>query len=261
MSGGRRAAVGIGAVAVVVAAAVAFLLWPRGTTEISEKDAVEDFREKKSTDTTATEGKGTGTPAPGVYTYSAEGQERVKLGPLPAQDRPLPSTVTAVVTDTGPGCFQWTVNLFAEHTEDTTWCTNPSLRMEEHAKHQTIGAISPTATMTCDPNQLPAAGGTPTELPCTLKLSGGPMSVTATFTGTATAKAGEAVDVGGTKVETTPIEIRYPVSGDINGTWVETTWWSRDHLPIRVTRALELAGTASFTENTTLQLTSLEPTS
>ena len=67
MSGGRRAAVGIGAVVVVVAAAVAFLLWPRGTTEISEKDAVEDFREKKSTDTTATDGQGTGTPTPGVY--------------------------------------------------------------------------------------------------------------------------------------------------------------------------------------------------
>src|SRR5690606_4553356 len=99
VSGGRRAAVGIGAVVVVVAAAVAFLLWPRGTTEISGKDAVEDFREKKSTDTTATDGQGTGTPTPGVYTYSAEGQERVKLGPLPAQDRPLPATVTAVVTD------------------------------------------------------------------------------------------------------------------------------------------------------------------
>ena len=44
MSGGRRAAVGIGAVAVVVAAAVAFLLWPRGTTEISEKGLCCRFR-------------------------------------------------------------------------------------------------------------------------------------------------------------------------------------------------------------------------
>jgi hypothetical protein len=262
VSTGRRVAIGVGAAVVVIAAVLAFLFWPRGTTEITEEDAVETFRDKASTTITADDADaGRSTPEPGVYTFQAEGEETVKLGPLPAQTRPFPATVTAVAVDAGDGCFDWTINLFAEHTEETRWCTHP-LTLDRHVKHQTIGALSPTATMTCDLEQVEAVGSTePLDLSCTLEMSGGPIAVSATLKGTATTGEAETVDVGGTDVEATPITVRFEVSGGLGGTWEETTWWSESHLPVRIERSLDLSGPATFSETSSLRLTDLTPTS
>src|SRR3546814_5637860 len=90
-------------VVVLVGAAGAFVLWPRGTTEVSKQEALDDFRSRaaqtgsgSASDAARSDGPAA-LPAPCVYTYSASGQEEVKLGPLPADARPLPATVTAVV--------------------------------------------------------------------------------------------------------------------------------------------------------------------
>jgi len=268
MSGGRKAAIGAGVVVAVMVAGLAFVLWPRGATEVTKEEAVEGFRDRSTTTEKGSDSGPTRTvPRPGVYTYAAEGAEDVKLGPLPAENRTLPATVTAVAVDAGNGCFDWTVNLFTQHTEDNRYCTDPVLSFESQKKHQTIGAISPTATITCDPKALlpdDAEEGTPTSTPlnCSLELSGGPRAVNATLTGTATWDGTtEKIDVSGTDVVTRPIKMSFPVTGDITGTWDETTWWSADHLPVRVERSFHLAGMATFNEESKLQLTSLEPSS
>src|SRR3546814_7588453 len=134
------------------------------------------------------------------------GQEEVKLGPLPADARPLPATVTAVVVDTGDGCFELTVNLFAEHTEDTRYCVDPSgsLALDGHTKHQRIGALSPVATMSCDPGTLIEEGSDTLPLSCDLSLDGGPASIKATLAGTATHGATERLTIAHQSVPPTP---------------------------------------------------------
>jgi hypothetical protein len=255
----RRILIAVVAVALAAVAIGAFLLWPRGTTEVTTQQALEDFRERSGSTDLAT--SDAATPDPGVYTYAADGREEVKLGPLPSESRPLPDTVTAVVVDSGDACFDWTLNLFAEHTEQTRYCTDPTLRLDAHTKHQKIGALSPTATMSCDPNALVAPDEDTTTLQCSLDLSGGPASISAKLTGTATAGSAETLTIGGVDTLTTPITVHYDVSGDLSGTWTETVWWSADHLPVRVDRQLDLSGPATFTETSHLELQSLEPAS
>lgn len=296
---------------------IGWVAWPRGTTEISHDDALEDFRsdyvagdsaDGSDAGTVATDDSSArpATPEPGVYTYTAEGGERVKLGPFPAEDRPLPASVSIVVsapragtdsdssTDETTGatgntrCFDWTLNLFAEHTEATTWCIDDSgtLRMAAHTKHQSVGALSPTATVKCDPDVIIDPGTRESGLGCDLRLEGGPAAITAKMVGTATALPTERLTLGRSgagdtnsnstpsnntdsnntdsnnteAIETTPLEITYTVSGDLSGTWSEKLWLSHDMLPVRIVRSLELRGPAAFTEHSTLELTQLSPT-
>ena len=200
-------------------------------------------------------------PAPGVYTFAASGQEDVKLGPLPAETRPFPESVTAVVVDGGDGCFELTVNLFAEHTEDTRYCTDGGvLTLGAHTKHQQIGPLSPTATVACDPATLLSTESTDHDLACTLELSGGPAAISATLAGTATRGEPEQRTVGTDTVTTTPLTITHRVSGDLSGTWTERLWLTETNLPVRIERTLDLSGPATFTERSVLDLQSLTPT-
>lgn len=68
------AVAGVGVVVCVLVAG-AIVLWPRGTTEVSEQDAVEDFRARDATSTTVALSSSRAGPEPGVYTYAAEGEE------------------------------------------------------------------------------------------------------------------------------------------------------------------------------------------
>lgn len=261
----RRALVAAAAVVAVVVAVAAWSLWPRGAREVSEEEALEDFRSRTTTASSTADEAGSSdaptTPAPGVYTYRATGEEEVKLGPLPTETRTLPETVTAVVVDDGDGCFTLTLNLFAEHTEDTRYCVadDGTVTLAEHVKHQRIGALSPTATVGCDPDVLVVPGSDTTDLRCDLSLAGGPATITAELVGTASTAAVEARTVGGTEVEATPLTIAYEVSGDLDGTWTETLWLAPDHLPLRIERTLDLAGPATFTERSELDLVDLTP--
>jgi hypothetical protein len=268
---------------------VGWVAWPRGTTAISHEDAVEDFRRAHPRNNTADgsdadtiepddSSEQLSTPEPGVYTYTAEGNEQVKLGPFPAEHRPLPDTVSIVVSAPITGtnsngsadasrCFDWTLNLFAEHTEVTTWCIGDAgtMTMAAHTKHQSIGGLSPTATLNCDPDVLVVPGTRESDLGCDLRLEGGPAEVTARIVGTASVSAKEQLDRDkGSRddavVETTPLTITYAVSGDLSGTWSEKLWLSDDMLPVRIVRSLDLRGPATFTEHSTLELTHLSPT-
>ncbi|MCO5314483.1 MAG: hypothetical protein M9952_16290 [Microthrixaceae bacterium] len=272
----------IAAVVAVVAVVIAVIVWPRGTTEVTEDDALEDFRNRATTTSTtadeapdddasdtddaATDLAGN-RPQPGVYTYASSGTEVVKLGPLPQENRPLPASITAVSVDVDDACFDFTINLFAEHRETNRYCASGGeLVLSQHTKNQTVGAISPTATMTCDPNVLrggvsgSSSEAASRETVCTLNVSGGPISVDAQLSGTVVEEASEVVRVGDDEVETTPVVLTLVAAGSITGGWTETIYFADNNLPVKVVRDLDLQGPATFTEQSELVLTSLTPT-
>lgn len=250
--------------AVVAAGALAWGLRPRGSTPVTEDDALEDFRGRTSTTVRAPgdAGGGPALPEAGVYRYDMVGTESVKLGPLPTEDRTYPDLVTAVVTHPSATCFEFTVNLIEQHTEVTRYCREAAgLRLTEHHKHQQVGAVSPTATMRCDPDVLVTASATaPTELRCSLTLTGGPAKVTAKVEGTATPGATERQTVGDQQVEVRLVSIDSVISGSLSGTWSEKLWLDvRTDLPVRIERAFDLTGLATFRERSRLELADLTP--
>lgn len=260
----RSVLVVVAGIMLVIAGLVAFVVWPRGTSDVTREDALEDFRERASTtvDGNPDETEGAGErPLAGVYEFSAQGEEVVKLGPLPAETRQLSEVVTAVVVHAGADCFEISINLFVEHTEDTRYCLDGAeLVLDQHVKHQQVGALSPTATMTCDPAVLRHPDEPAPELVCSLDLSGGPMAIGAQLSGRAQTGEPGFVAVGGEDVAATPVTLDLVVSGDLSGTWRETTWWSEAGLPVRIERSLDLSGPATFQEDSVLTLRSLEPT-
>jgi hypothetical protein len=92
-------------------------------------------------------------------------------------------------------------------------------------------------------------------------MTGGPASITATLAGNATIAEKTAIDIDGAQVAVTPINLSYAVTGDVTDTWDETTWWTTEHLPVRIERTLDLSGPATFSETSKLQLISLTPAS
>ena len=264
-------------VALAVVAVGGFLLWPRGASEITTEDAVAGFREEAagegsadspdtSAGTASGEDAGRSTPTPGVYEYTASGSEQVKFGPLPTEDRPMPDVVTLVVGDAiedpdGTTCFEWTLNLFEQHTEDTTWCTDGqgTLSLDDHTKHQTIGALSPDVNLGCDPNTLLSPDSDTSSIACRLTLSGGPAQVDAELAATATTGPSEESEVAGATLEATPLSIDYEVSGGLSGTWQESFLLGEDLLPLRISHNLDLDGPATLTESFTLELLSTQP--
>ncbi len=258
----------LAAVVVLVAVAAMVAVVPRGTTAISDSDALETFRARdapRSAPVPVGPGPDEMTPPPGVYSYAASGEEVVQLGPLPAQTRILPDRITAIargaVTRHGTaGCVEWTLNLFSEHVETTRYCRGEdAMVLDEHTKAQRVGALSPTATMVCDPGLVPISPGTSAKLRCELTLSGGPASIDADLTGPVRATAREAIVVDGVAIEVTPVAFDLEVGGDLSGSWTERTWWTDDMVPVRIERSLDLEGLASFSERSELALLSIEP--
>ncbi len=258
---GRRILIAVAVLVIALIGTIAWFVWPRGTTPLTEDDALDDFR-RRSTGTLTDSGPRGARPAVGVYRYSAEGNERVKFGPLPTETRTIPATITASVVHPDDRCFTFGVNFFAEHTEETRYCAagDGSLTLDEHLKHQTIGAISHTATMRCDPAVVLPASTPSVPIRCELGLSGAPIGVDATLTGTATRRPDRMMRIGRSTVSVSPVTVSFTLGGDLTGTWTETTWFTEDRLPARIDRRLSLRGPATFTESSRLTLLDLTPT-
>ncbi|MCC7076401.1 MAG: hypothetical protein IT198_04680 [Acidimicrobiia bacterium] len=203
-------------------------------------------------------------PPRGVYTYAAGGREIVHLGPA-SQTRTLADTVTATVLWTpGEDCWVFKHNLFAEHTEDTTYCpgSDGSLRITSHTKHQKLGAVTATAQMTCDVPLLAAspAPGQSWATSCDMATQTPIFTARSTHTGEVTVVASEEIVVGGVTLPTWHVAIRRAVGGDMSGHWNEDIWFSRvDGIPVRITRDAELAGPATFTESSSFALLDPNP--
>lgn len=269
----RKIAIAAGVAAAVVAIIVAFIAWPRGASPVTESEALEAFRARTETPSPAGAASTTTTAAPattagapslpafGVYAFAATGGEEVKLGLLPSESRTYPASVPVTVAGATGSCFTVTLNLLEPHTEDTTYCatSDGTLQIQSHTKHQRIGAVSPTAEMTCNPGLLYRPGGPSQSLECKLSLSSGPAQMSATAKATATATAASA-QAGGATIPAIKLEVTYTFNGDITGSWTERTWFATDRwLPLRIERELDMKGLATFKESSTLNLSSIEP--
>lgn len=266
---------------VVIVAAVAgigaVVFWPRGGTPVGHDEAVEQFREQAGSDpadtSTAVDPSAPTLPEPGAYRYRSSGQETVKLAVLPEETRVLgdevtvtvaaPSRVEATGTTPAGSCSESTLHLFTQHRDVNVVCANAeSVWLQSHTKHQQIGALSPVASLTCSDGILidrsTASGSSP--LACSMTVQGGPVEVTTQLTGTSTWSAPVDLDVDGRAVRAVPVEIRFDAVGSVSGPWVER-WWLAEHdlLLVKMERELSLAGPATFSENLSLELLSVTP--
>lgn len=267
----RKVAAIAAAVVLVVVAVGAFVFWPRGGTAVDHDEAVTDFRERNST-TTEPDAGATALPDAGAYRFAAEGEETVKFAVLPAETRTLAESVSGVVVGVATpegatgSCFELTMHLFAEHVERTAICADDAaVSLGGHTKEQTIGALSPVATVTCakgtllDPTQ-DATTPLTHPLECTMTVDGGPAAITVDLVGTSTQSAPTNRDVGGVSVETIPVEMSFTATGGLSGTWVERWWLSTETwLPVEMERELDLQGPASFVERSSFVLEDLVP--
>lgn len=254
----RWVLIAVGVVLGVVLGLVAFVLWPRSPTAITEQDALEDFRAGEgSTQVGALAG-----PAPGVYAYDADGNEQISVGPLPLPSRDVPDLVTVVVEPAADdGCYVATLNLMEEHTEATTWCVGAdgSLNLQGQDKLEKVPGFEVAAATTCDPGLVVSAAATPTEVRCTLVMDVSGLTLTVELAGTATVAPGDDIDVGGTTVATRHLVIAMDATGDLAGHWNEEHWLTTDLVPVRIVRDVVLDGPGSFDEQTTLTLRDLRP--
>ncbi len=250
------AAAGVIAVGIVVA--VAF--WPRGATPTDETKVRKDFEAR--TEGAAQRDDIAALPAPGIYRYDTSGLEELKVGVLPTETRPYPRSIPATIVDGGPGCFTMTLNLLEQHSEDSTFCVggDGAISLAGHEKRQQVGPMKATAEMTCDPDVLVEPDGPVAPLTCELTMDGGPAKLNATLQGTATSNPSATVDVAGTSVEATEVDIDLEATGGLTGTWRERVWFARDGaLPLRVARDLDLEGLAAFTEHRDSTIGELHP--
>jgi len=255
----RRILLGGLALLVVLVTVGAFVLWPRGSDPITTEEALEDFRDRSESEVPDPVEGDDPMPVAGVYRYHATGGESVKLGALPTEDRPYPEELTAVVV-AEDGCFTFTLNLLAQHTEETTYCpSGQELTLRDHVKHQQVGALRPEAAMTCDPGLLHGLAAARQELRCSLQMAGGPARLNAQLVGTSAAEVPASVDVGGEAQEAVKLDLSYEISGDLRGTWHEVVWFGTDWTPLRIERDLELQGLATFTEHSELVLVDRTP--
>jgi len=242
-------------VAVFVGAA-AFLYWPRSPTAITEQDALQQFRGQSS-------GLSGAGPTAGVYSFDADGTEKISMGPLPLPTRDIPSTVTDVVRPTDGACWASTLNLMGEHTETTTWCgdvaTGVVLRGQD--KHETVPGFQVDAVTTCDPGTIvgPGAGRGALDVHCTLVMDVSGLKLTVDLVGTSTVEPGGDVDVDGTTVATSHVVLAMTATGDLAGHWNEEYWLTDRLMPVKVVRDVVLDGPGRFDEKTTLVLRSLTP--
>ncbi len=252
------------AVALAIVGVGTYLVWPREASPLTEREAVDDFRTKDGAATSSShrEGDGPGArPEPGVYVYASTGSESARLGPLPAEDRVYPTTMTVTITHDGPACFTTSLNLLDQHTETTSYClgSNGGLRVAGHTKHQRVGAFRPTADMTCDPAWLVAEAGGRGSLACRMSVSSGPIDVNAEVTGTGEV-AESTVTVDGAPIATLSVDTTYEIRGSLSGTWREHVWFERERwLPVRIERWLDFGGVAHFRERSSLVLKRVTP--
>lgn len=288
----KAVAIPAAVIAVLVILVIVVIVWTRGGTPVPKKDAVDDFRRTSTTqnadaaDDESEEPKGVPlVPDVGVYSYDASGNQEVKFGPLPADPRVLPDEIVASVKhvdgptddqgsaieiDADSSCFSFELRVFTEHAEEMTTCvawdadsdddTATRATIATHLILMKIGPVTATAHLECEEPLIMAKGWTQTDVPCVLRLTGAPVEVVADLVGSVTVGEAEDVDIAGTTVRALPVKIAYDANSKVTGSWGETVWMSEENwLPLKFDRDINLQGTATIIEKSSLVLSSLLP--
>jgi hypothetical protein len=257
---GRRIVLGVLiGLLVAVFAGMAYVMWPRPATPITEEAAIERFRQ----DQPAEPGDLTGTGAApvGVYVYAAEGEEDVSIGAVPLPTRDIPELVTVVVQAEGE-CWRITLNLMQEHTESSTYCADAegNLVLVEQAKVQQVAGFTTEGVTSCSQGTLGRPGSPDRPVQCTLRMQVAGTTLVVELLGSARWEGPESLEVGGLTRVADRLVLDLAATGDLAGHWRETHWLDQERqVALRTERDILLDGPGRFEERTTLRLTDLEP--
>lgn len=252
-------------VTVVVAAVAWFLLGRERPTELSDDQALSEFR---ATSGSAAAAGGEGRPEAGVYSATASGRESIGL---PGFDEELGPNAPVTVTQGADGCSTFRADFNSHHWRSWTFCRTATAAMsltglESWTARRAPGLdLETRSTYTCDePLDVlwdDAATGQRRTGACT-GTSDLDDSVTEDAASIEVLDP-ESIVVGGDAVDAVRVRITDTFSGDQTGSEVGEWWLHPDTgLPLRVDIDAELRGGAGdYRESFRLELSTLRPES
>jgi hypothetical protein len=244
----------VGALVVLMVAAVLYVRSRDSATVVPVGEAVDEFRETSDSVVATSE-----LPPPGVYVYDTSGDERVDaLGGI-SHAYPTETTITFTHTECG---YQARWDALRERWDELNVCVTPDGEAIESASqyHEFFGVANEQG-FSCDATRLvlvdPPVAGTTHTSPC----SGGSSTndLTVTIVGI------EPIEVGGATIEAVRIHVSSALAGEVRGTSELDYWAHPDNALIlkRVSRVVTDAnsalGTTHYEEDYSITLRSLVP--
>lgn len=263
---GKLLAVALGVVvALVVLAAVVFFVGREKATELSDDEAVTQFRATNA-GTSASAEPEPGRPVAGVYSASATGTE--SLG-LPGFDVDLGPNAPVTVTHLDEGCFTFRVDFNSQHWRSWTFCSSDTaaqslVELQSWTARRAPGLdLETLTTYTCErPVDLRWDGAAPGETRTGACAGRSDVEEGVTSDRAEVEASGRSVvTVAGEDVQVDVVKVSNAFSGAQTGYESGQWWFDADTgLPLRVAIEAELGGGAgSYSERFDLELTAVEP--
>ncbi len=240
------------AVVVLAAAAVGVWAWNVGrhSTEVSERAALEDFRDRDGAPANA---RG---PAPGVYTYLQRGREEGALGPA-SISRDLPGEARYVITATADG-YEEELSLAAEHVEAVRFApfAGGGRRAVWRRTDITFVGVGRDDRRDLVPAPVDRPAGLAVGSTWSARYRAGDLPVTSR----SEVLRSETVRVGDRDLPALVIRTVGDTGGVHPGRRVDLVWWSTAlHLPLRWEIDMKVRGVARITTRTDLRLRETSP--
>lgn len=252
-------------VVVVVAAAVWFFFGREAATELSDDQALTEFRATGGgTDGAASDTPG--RPAAGVYNATASGTESIGI---PGFDDQLGPNAPVTLTHGDGGCSTYRADFNSHHWRSWTFCPTADAEwsltgLESFTERKAPGLdLATLSTYTCEePLDLVWSGATAGE-----RRSGACTGTSDTDdavtrdAGTVEVLAPASITIGGERIEALRVRTVDTFSEAQTGSEVGEWWLHPDHgLPLRISIDAELSGGAgNYSETFELELSTLTP--
>lgn len=263
----RIALIAGGAVVLVVAASVAWLLF---SGEAPRPVTVDEAQRRTEGSTVSTAAVGAfGPSVAGVYLYRGDGSEKTSFPPLTEEQGP---TMPATITPDGAGCWRFRIDYNSHHWQDWRYCADPSGVVTTGGRtfaRRDFGSfkVDNTSTFTCaEPEAMLWEGmqvGESRRGTCTGTSTA--IDGSTTSTGPTTYIGDDDIEVGGQTIRARHLRYDRELSGAQQGT-EQADWWvdPATMLPIRNEHRVSVdtkVGTLAitYTEVTSYALTSLTP--
>ena len=170
------------------------------------------------------------------------------------QRRNVPATVYGTVTFGANNCWVLKLNIFAEHTEESTYCAPQpgALNSLASVTKQSFFNQAVTATSTCSAQDFAWPGmqpGQSKQMSCKVQNSGADTN-SQTGTGPTTYVGPENVNVGGQAVSTFHMRNTQTISGGQSGTSTYEFWISQSNgMFVRLDRNINVTGKTLIGDN------------
>lgn len=240
------------AAVVLVAAGAGVWAWNEGrrSTQVSEGDALADFRAGGSGGTVA------GGPAPGVYTYDQEGREAGGIGPV-SIERDLPAEARYSILAV-PGGYQEELALAAEHMEAVRFepVAGGGRRAVWRRTDITFVGVGRDDRRDLTPPPVDRPAGMRVGSTWTSRYMAGELSVVSR----SEVLRAEAVRVGDRDLPALVIRTVGDTTGAHPGRRTDVVWWSDElRMPLRWSIDMRVRGVARIDTRTELRLRDATP--